>query len=1229
MQTPALSAFTPIGAHQTDHGSHNFLTEGPLSMDLDSSSPSPEGIASLLDTDLYKLTMQCAVFKYFRDVPVSYAFTNRTPEKRLSRPAFNWLGEQIRKLGNISLSDEEYQFLQSRCSYLTPEYLEYLRDFRLRPSEEVSITFTPAVSNADPDLDIGDIDISIHGTWSSTILYEIPLLALISEAYFRFIDTDWNYDGQEDQAYQKGLQLLEAGCDTTEFGTRRRRDYHTQALVIRGLIRASKEAVARGFPGGLAGTSNVHLAMRFGLAPLGTVAHEWFMGTAAIIGDYKKATEEALRHWVSCFGSNLSIALTDTFGTPEFLKSFSLPVRPIAGGVAPDVFRKPDGTMKTYAEHFIGVRQDSGDPAEYTKTMRSYYDEQGIKDSKVIVFSDSLNIERCLEYKHISDKHGLQPRFGVGTFLSNDFVRLSTRTKSTPLNIVIKLNSAAGRPAVKISDTLGKNTGDRDVVERVKRELGYVERRWEDGDESSRWGKDESVGLSETQSPCRLTRWLRFRVLVLIGLVVISVAAAVGSVGMRANERFLVERRGHVRRQFQFAALLAAQDSPTTSTDEDAAVATAQSEGLSSSVLSSSQPMQTETMATSPNSTAQGDSVPEAQPSQTTSRALLDALTEALRGAISVSAKPESTTAMESSSSSLELPPSSASQTQPLSTEASATETLPPPEPEPSVDFSFGLLGGLTGSLQGRELSRRGASDEQVLSLLGPLSDVVAQAVVIDAGAAAQLTDIVLGALPIDASAVASTVPRVAEQASASTVDLLPFILPAVAAALGRELKAGVGAISGGLSEALRNVVSRGIMVINQIASNMKGSMSPEVQAILDEVAAIVYAAAKRLGQALCAISPDEDGSPLEAIIPCESATPSGAASVTPRLMTLNPESAVAAESASASWNIIPLASPQAYDSPPPPPPTTSSSPPTASSSCTTSTMMSAAQATDLPSGGPVTTMTTPGMPWTASGSADVKTAQPTSCPVVQPAPCPTCPTCEGSRTLHDSGPDATSGPCPGSGFPCSDCLNGWFCPPLQTPAQAAPCGLGWPCFHCKSGWFCISGNAPASTSQAPTTTTMSTTSPPTVRASGDTTGDWTYVGCFRDAIDRTLVGSKPLDYLRGEVSNEKCASHCASKGYAFAGTEAGIECWCGSAIRDDGVRLPDRFCEMPCPGTGGEACGGSWAISVYVCAAGGGVAAAAGEGASAAARPPPVPSPTRAKDYGPVAGLLLLAQGG
>ena len=442
-------------------------------MDFNSSSPYPEGVISFLDTDLYKLTMQCAVLKYYRDVPVTYSFTNRTPEKKLSRRAFHWLQDQVRKLGNISLSAEEYHFLKTHCPYLTPAYLEFLKEFRLRPRDQVSITFHPVEQDTGAETDVGDIVISIRGTWVDTILYEIPLLALTSEAYFKHMDTDWTYDGQEDLAFDKGTRLLEGGCVFSEFGTRRRRDYHTQALVFRGLTKASKAAEKRGLGGKLSGTSNVHLAMRFGIPPVGTVAHEWFMGIAAIVGDYKQATEEALARWVGCFGEGvLGIALTDTFGTPEFLKAFRQPVRylePSDAAALPLADRKPsvadsfisapaaatlgaDGSRgdKTYAAVFTGVRQDSGDPKNFVKVMRKFYDDNGVKGKKVIVFSDSLNIDRCMEYKHVSEEAGFHPTFGVGTFLTNDFVHLSSGKKSTPLNIVIKLSSAGGNPAIKI-----------------------------------------------------------------------------------------------------------------------------------------------------------------------------------------------------------------------------------------------------------------------------------------------------------------------------------------------------------------------------------------------------------------------------------------------------------------------------------------------------------------------------------------------------------------------------------------------------------------------------------------------------------------------------------------------------------------------------------------------------------------------------------------------------------
>ncbi|KAG9247532.1 Quinolinate phosphoribosyl transferase [Calycina marina] len=313
------------------------------------------------------------------------------------------------------------------------------------------------------------------------------------------MDTDWDYDGQEDKAYAKGIRLLETGCVVSEFGTRRRRDYHTQALVFRGLVKSKKAADAAGLPGKITGTSNVHLAMRFGIPPIGTVAHEWFMGVAAILGDYEGATLKALSYWVGCFGEGvLGIALTDTFGTPVFLRAFGEPIPDLKTITADAVtvnkeLEQESTTAKSFAEVFTGVRQDSGNPAEFVTLMRRFYDDQGIKGKKTIVFSDSLNIELCLDYKKIAEEQGFQPTFGVGTFLTNDFVHKTTGKKSTPLNIVIKLSSANGNNAIKISDNIGKNTGDQQTVNKVKQQLGYVEKGWDLGNEATRWGSENDA----------------------------------------------------------------------------------------------------------------------------------------------------------------------------------------------------------------------------------------------------------------------------------------------------------------------------------------------------------------------------------------------------------------------------------------------------------------------------------------------------------------------------------------------------------------------------------------------------------------------------------------------------------------------------------------------------------------------------------------------------------------
>lgn len=181
--------------------------------------------------------------------------------------------------------------------------------------------------------------------------------------------------------------------------------------------------------------------MKHGIPPIGTVAHEWFMAVAAITNDYEHANEIALRYWVGTFGEGvLGIALTDTFGTEDFLKAFQKPcpnftsASSIASASTPglesltttappiEAPAKSEIESKTYAQVFTGVRQDSGDPETFIGIMKTFYDTQNIpKHGKTIVFSDSLNVELCLKYKKLAEEAGFVPSFGVGTFLTSKF----------------------------------------------------------------------------------------------------------------------------------------------------------------------------------------------------------------------------------------------------------------------------------------------------------------------------------------------------------------------------------------------------------------------------------------------------------------------------------------------------------------------------------------------------------------------------------------------------------------------------------------------------------------------------------------------------------------------------------------------------------------------------------------------------------------------------------------
>ena len=433
-----------------------------------------EGFFSLLDTDLYKLNMQCAILKHFPSVEVEYTFTNRTSHMRLNRNAIVWLEEQTNKLESLRLEQSEFEYLQHHCKYLHEDYLRYLRSFSLRPKEQVRLSYEPTAND-----DFVDLGIQIKGLWVETILYEIPLLALTSEAYFRFVDLDWSHHKQESLAYEKGIRLLEAGCVVSEFGSRRRRDFRTQDHIVRGLVRAAREN--EGLPGKLMGTSNVYLAMKYGIDPIGTIAHEWFMAIAAISQDYEHANELGLKYWLDCYGEGvLGIALTDTFGSPNFFQAFAKQITGVAPPIGFEVkahsCRSQDAAQQpTYAEVYTGIRQDSGNPKDYVIMAAAFYDSIGVK-GKTIVFSDSLNVEKCIEYKAFAEKHDLKPTFGVGTIFTNEFsVKSNPTQKSRPLNIVMKVSKANGRACVKISDDIGKNTGDGNTIKHVKKRLGIDE----------------------------------------------------------------------------------------------------------------------------------------------------------------------------------------------------------------------------------------------------------------------------------------------------------------------------------------------------------------------------------------------------------------------------------------------------------------------------------------------------------------------------------------------------------------------------------------------------------------------------------------------------------------------------------------------------------------------------------------------------------------------------------
>ncbi|WFD41017.1 nicotinate phosphoribosyltransferase [Malassezia japonica] len=417
-------------------------------------------LPSLLDTDLYKLTMQQAVLQHFPDAQVTYRFTNRSKEMQFTAATVDAVRAGIEHLGTLRISAEEEAWLREACPYFQEKYLAFLRDFQLRPADEVDVRFVPT------DGEYGQLEVLIQGAWASVILYEVPVMAIISETYFQTVDRDWTAAGQRERAADKARKLLQHGVMLSEFGTRRRRSLATHVEVMHGLLDAQKEVGDAPGAGRILGTSNIYLAKQFGVAPVGTVAHEWTMAIAAIHG-YEHSNLRALQLWDAVYQppaftparpvDDLTIALTDTFSTRVFWD---------------DLLSSESG--KEILRRWRGVRQDSGDSRVFVRHALDVYRSIGVDPAKkLVIFSDGLNVERCLELQAFAKEMGILAGFGVGTHLTNDFGCASdTSRKSRALNMVLKLDSINGHPTVKISDELTKNTGDADEIALVKRRFG-------------------------------------------------------------------------------------------------------------------------------------------------------------------------------------------------------------------------------------------------------------------------------------------------------------------------------------------------------------------------------------------------------------------------------------------------------------------------------------------------------------------------------------------------------------------------------------------------------------------------------------------------------------------------------------------------------------------------------------------------------------------------------------
>jgi nicotinate phosphoribosyltransferase len=366
-------------------------------------------IQSLLDTDFYKFTMMQVVLHQFPSAMVEYRFKCRTEGQDL-RPYANEIREEVNHLCRLQLTRDELQYLRT-ISFFKPDFIEFLRIFQLNP-EFVEI-------NADGE----EFTLAIKGPWLHTILFEVPLLAIISEVFYRNTQPKANYEEGKRRLQEKitflKAQTSAADFKFNEFGTRRRFSGAWQSHIIAELQKELRDH--------LVGTSNVFYAKEFGLPPVGTMAHEYLQACQSLGPRLAYSQKFALSKWAQEYRGELGIALTDVFGIDAFLRDFDL----------------------YFCKLFDGTRHDSGDPFEWGEKLLAHYRQMGIDPkTKTFVFSDGLSFDLAVQIFNYFHKQ-VNVRFGIGTYLTNDL--------SYPaLQNVIKMVYCNGQPVAKVSDSPGK-----------------------------------------------------------------------------------------------------------------------------------------------------------------------------------------------------------------------------------------------------------------------------------------------------------------------------------------------------------------------------------------------------------------------------------------------------------------------------------------------------------------------------------------------------------------------------------------------------------------------------------------------------------------------------------------------------------------------------------------------------------------------------------------------------